>query len=112
MGNAQVFTAETFDQEVLGSSIPVLVDFTAIWCGPCQKLGPILEELAGEYAGKVKIGKVDIDQNQDLASRYGIMSVPTVMAFKGGSPHETIVGLYPKSHLKARIEQLIGAKGA
>jgi thioredoxin 1 len=110
MGNhTQVFTAENFDAEVLKSSVPVLVDFTATWCGPCQKLAPILDELAVEYAGKVKIGKVDIDQNNDLASRYGIMSVPTVMAFKGGSPQETLVGLYPKSHLKAKIDQLIGA---
>ncbi len=112
MGNAQVFTAENFDQEVLGSAVPVLVDFTATWCGPCQKLAPILEELAAEYAGKVKIGKVDIDQNSDLASRYGIMSVPTVMAFKGGTPEDTMVGIYPKSHFKARIEQLIGSSKA
>jgi thioredoxin 1 len=112
VGNAQVFSTQTFDQDVLASPIPVLVDFTATWCAPCQKLAPILEDLAGEYKGKVKIGKVDIDQDQELAMRYGVMSVPTVITFKGGAAAESIVGLYPKSHFKARIEQLIGATPA
>jgi thioredoxin len=108
VGNAQVFTADDFDTEVLQSSIPVLVDFTATWCGPCQRLAPIVEDLAVEYKGKVKVGKVDIDEAQEIAGRYGIMSVPTVMTFRDGKPQDTIVGLYPKSHYKARLDSLSG----
>ncbi len=110
MGNAQVFSEANFDEEVLKSSIPVLVDFTATWCGPCQRLAPIIEELAGEYRDKVKIGKLDIDQNQEIASRFGIMSVPTVISFRDGNPQETMVGLNPKSFYKTRLDALVGKR--
>lgn len=109
MGNAQTFTDQNFKTEVLDSSIPVLVDFTATWCGPCQRLAPIIEELAGEYRGKVKIGKLDIDENNEVAGRYGIMSVPTVIAFRDGKPAETMVGLNPKSYYKHKLDALAGA---
>ena len=110
MGNAIVFTAENFDAEVLKSPVPVLVDFTATWCGPCQRLAPIMEELAVEYRGKAKIGKVDIDQCGEIAGRYGIMSVPTVIAFQGGVPVETMVGLNSRGHYKAKLDEMMGAK--
>jgi len=110
VGNALVFTAENFDSEVLRSSIPVLVDFTATWCGPCKRLAPVIDELVVQYQGKVKVGKLDIDQGQDIASRYGIMSVPTVMVFQGGSPRETLVGLRPKSEFVATLDGLLSGK--
>ena len=106
MGNALIFSEENFESEVLKSPVPVLVDFTATWCGPCQKLSPIIEELAIEYKGTIKIGKLDIDQAGDIASRYGIMSVPTVIAFKGGKPQETMVGLNSKSYYKQRLDEM------
>ena len=109
MGNALTFTADNFDTEVVQSAIPVLVDFTATWCGPCQRLSPIIEELAVEYKGKVKVGKVDIDQNGEIAGRYGIMSVPTVIAFVGGEAKETMVGINSKGHYKTRLDGLLGA---
>ena len=109
MGNAQVFSEDNFQNEVLNSSVPVLVDFTATWCGPCQRLATIIEELAGEYRGKVKVGKIDIDQNQEIAGRYGIMSVPTVISFKDGKPQETMVGLNSKSYYRERINAMVGA---
>ncbi len=108
VGNTQIFTIGNFKEEVLDSKIPVLVDFTATWCGPCQKLAPIIEDLATEYQGKVKVGKLDIDQNQELASRYGIMSVPTVVAFLNGEPKETMVGLNSKSYYKSQLDQMVG----
>jgi thioredoxin 1 len=111
VGNAQVFTGENFESEVLKASIPVLVDFTATWCGPCQRLAPIIEELASSYAGRVKVGKVDIDANQDLAISYGIMSVPTVIAFHAGKPVETMVGLNPKSYYTGKLDALTGKAG-
>ncbi len=107
---AHAFTAQNFDQEVLQSPIPVLVDFTATWCGPCQALAPIIEQLSSEYTGKVKVGKVDIDDAQDLAMTYGIQSVPTVMVFRGGKPVEARVGLNPKSEYRAMLDSLVGAK--
>jgi thioredoxin 1 len=109
VGNAQVITEETFNSEVLKSSIPVLVDFTATWCGPCQRLAPIIEDLAAEYHGKVKVGKVDIDQCQEVASRFGIMSVPTVILFRDGKAVETMVGLNTKSFYKSRLDAMVGS---
>lgn len=96
-----------FDAEVLQSDQPVLVDFWAEWCGPCLRIAPIVEELAGDYAGKVKVGKLNIDHNQSLAGRYGVMSIPTLMVFKGGEPVERMVGLQQKSALVNKIEGLI-----
>ena len=79
-----VFTSANFDADVLGSEIPVVVDFFATWCGPCRMMAPVIEELAEEYDGKVKIGKLDVDENSDIAARYGVMSIPTIILFKNG----------------------------
>lgn len=107
MGNALDFTDDNFQKEVLESSQPVIVDFSATWCGPCRQLSPIIDDLAKEYAGKVKVGKVDIDQSQEVAGKFGIMSVPTVLFFKGGQKVDTLVGLNPKSVYKSKIDGLV-----
>ncbi|MGA1847523.1 thioredoxin [Deferribacter abyssi] len=90
------FTEENFQKEVLESDIPVLVDFWAVWCGPCKMLAPTIDQLATELEGKVKVGKVNVDENQGLAARYGIMSIPTVMIFKDGKVVEQFIGVQPK----------------
>jgi len=97
-------TDSNFKKEVLESELPVLVDFWAAWCTPCRMVTPIIEELAKEYDSKVKIGKIDVDENPDTASRYGIMSIPTLMFFKKGKAMEQIVGAPNKSELKIKIE--------
>lgn len=88
-----IITEENFENEVLNSDKPVLVDFWAQWCGPCRMLGPIIEEIANDYEGKVKVGKVNVDEQPNLASKYGIASIPTVIVFKNGKPEKTLVGL-------------------
>lgn len=98
-------TNENFEQDVVQSQQPVLVDFYADWCGPCQIVGPIVEELAVDYAGRVEVRKVDVDANPDLASRYGVRSIPTLILFKDGAPQDTIVGAAPKSQLVAVIDR-------
>jgi len=102
------FTDSNFQTEVLEAQQPVVVDFSAAWCGPCKQLTPIIDDLAKEYEGQVKVGKVDIDQSQEVAGRYGIMSVPTVLFFKGGEKVDTLVGLNAKSVYKAKIDGLVG----
>ena len=101
------FDDSNFEAEVLNSETPVVVDFSATWCGPCQQLAPIIDELAGEYEGRVKIGKVDIDKAQATAASYGIMSVPCVLYFKGGEKVDQHVGLNPKSVYKEKIDSLL-----
>ena len=96
--NLHEFTDANFDEEVLKSSDPVLVDFWAPWCGPCRMLMPTIEELSEEYAGKVKIGKVNTDENQGIAANYGITSIPTVMLFKDGEIVDKVVGAPGKDH--------------
>lgn len=96
-------TNENFEQEVLSSEIPVLVDFWATWCGPCMMLAPVVEEIANEYEGKVKVGKVNVDEEQSLAMKFGIMSIPTVMLFKDGKPVKTEVGYMPKSQIEEML---------
>ena len=98
------FTDQNFSSEVLQSDKPVLVDFWAVWCGPCKMIAPIVEELAGEYEGKAKVGKLDVDNNQESAIKYGVRSIPTVLIFKGGKVVDTIIGAVPKVQLKQKLE--------
>jgi thioredoxin 1 len=96
-------TSSNFQSEVIESDVPVLVDFWAEWCGPCRMIGPIVEELAGEYAGRIKVAKLDTDAEQALASRYGVLSIPTVLLFKDGEPVEQSIGARPKSALVSAL---------
>ena len=98
-------TEESFEQEVLKATIPVLVDFWAAWCGPCKMIAPIVEELATEYEGKLKIGKVDVDNHQKIAMQYGIRSIPTLLVFKGGKVVEQIIGAAPKKTLVEKLSK-------
>jgi thioredoxin 1 len=98
------FTDENFSTEVLQSDKPVLVDFWAVWCGPCKMIAPFVEELAGELEGKAKVGKLDVDNNQESAIKYGVRSIPTVLIFKGGKVVDTIIGAVPKIQLKQKLE--------
>jgi thioredoxin 1 len=101
------YTDGNFEAEALKSDLPVVVDFWAAWCGPCRMIAPIMEELAGEYDGKVKIGKLDVDENQQTAIKYGVRSIPTVLLFKGGEVKETIIGAVPKTMFVEKINKLI-----
>jgi len=105
--NLPAFTDENFTTEVKKSASPVLVDFGAEWCGPCRALAPIVEELATEFDGKLKFGTVDIDHSRQVASEFGIMSVPTIILFKGGKPVDRVVGLRPKADLRKWIQKQI-----
>ena len=93
-----------FDQVVLQAKMPTLVDFWAAWCGPCRMVAPVVEELAEEYDGRINFTKVDVDQNPQIASRYGIMSIPTLIIFKDGKPVSNIVGFRPKAELKKSLD--------
>jgi len=104
MGNAVAVTEQTFDTEVLKSTEPVLVDFWAAWCGPCRVIAPTVEELAIEYQGRLKVVKVDVDQNQEVAIRYGVQSIPTLMVFKDGKIVERVLGAMPKPRLVSLIQ--------
>ncbi len=101
-------TDANFDQDVLKSEQPVLVDFWAKWCGPCRALAPIVDELAQEYGGKVKIGKMDVDHNSSTPMRYGARGIPTLLVFKGGQVKEQIVGYVPKEKIQAAIDKHVG----
>jgi thioredoxin 1 len=108
MANTVAVTDSTFDQVVLKSTTPVLVDFWATWCRPCQMVAPILEELTKEYAGKLTIAKLDVDQNQQTASKFHVMSIPTMIIFKQGKPVANIVGFKAKDQLKKDLDAALG----
>ena len=102
-----VFSDTNFDSEVIKSKEPVLVDFWAPWCTPCKIVGPIVEELAKEYHGKIKVGKLNVDDNPQTAGRFGVMSIPTLMIFKNGQPVKTIIGAQGKETIKQAIEETL-----
>jgi thioredoxin 1 len=106
--NIITLTQNNFGAEVLQSSKPILVDFWAEWCGPCKMLSPILDELADEYAGRVRIGKVDVEQNQQLAGQFGISAIPTLLLFQNGQVVEQMRGLRSKRDLKASLDRVAG----
>ena len=107
MSNATPVSSITWDTEVGKASGLVLVDFWAVWCGPCQMVAPVVEELACEYNGKLKVMKLNTDENPDVAGRYGIMSIPTLLFFKGGQAVDKVVGAVPKKVLKDAIDRLL-----
>jgi|SRR3989344_241774 len=102
-----VLTDQNFEEEVLQSKIPVVVDFWAPWCGPCKIVNPAIEELAKDYQGKVKVGKLNVDDNQIIAGKYNVMSIPTVMMFKNGNPIKSLIGAQGKEFYKKTIEEVI-----
>lgn len=103
---AQQFTDQNFDQEVLKSDKPVLVDFWAAWCGPCQIMGPIVDELSLEMKDKIKIGKLNVDENRETATNYSVMSIPTLIIFKDGKVMKQLVGVQAKENLKEELEKV------
>ncbi|MEI7891282.1 MAG: thioredoxin [bacterium] len=100
------FTDQNFEKDVLQSDVPVLVDFWAPWCGPCQMMGPIVEQLAEEIGDKAKVGKINVDENPEISSKFGIMSIPAIKIFKGGKVVKEFTGVQPKDALKKEIEAL------
>jgi len=101
-------TDANFEKEVLQSEQPVLIDFWAVWCGPCKMIAPVVEEIASEYEGKLKVGKMDVDNNPEASMRFGIRSIPTLMVFKGGKVVEQIIGAVPKKNLVDKVLPHIG----
>ena len=107
MSNALKVDGTNFETEVIKSDVPVLVDFWAPWCNPCKLIGPIIDELATDYAGKVKMTKINVDDNQQLASQFGIRGIPTVMIFKDGKVTGSFVGVRPKEDLVTALDQVV-----
>ena len=105
--NVLKLTDANFESEVVKSDVPVLVDFWAEWCGPCRLMSPILDEMAPAYAGKLKIGKVNVDENQDTPSKFGIMNIPTMILFQSGKEKERIVGSMSKSDLQKKVDRAL-----
>ncbi|MBN1910979.1 MAG: thioredoxin [Pirellulales bacterium] len=106
MANVCEFTDSNFETEVLQSAEPVLVDFWAPWCGPCRMLGPVIEQLAAENAGSVKVGKLDVQDNPTMAARYGISNIPAIMVFQGGQVVDSFIGVQPKDRLQSALDQV------
>ena len=101
------FTNENFDTEVMNSEVPVLIDVYADWCGPCKMMGPVVEELAKEYDGKAKVGKINVDEQPELAQKYGVMSIPYFAFIKNGEPVSDEMGAVPKDRLAAKLQEMI-----
>lgn len=100
-------TDDNFEQEVINSDLPVLIDFWAVWCGPCKIIAPVVEQLAEEYAGKLKVGKLDVDNNQETSIKYGVRSIPTLLLFKNGQVKDTIIGAVPKAQIVQKLNNFI-----
>ncbi|MBW1850220.1 MAG: thioredoxin [Deltaproteobacteria bacterium] len=100
-------TDDNFDEEIMNSDMPAMVDFWAEWCGPCKMVGPLVEELAQEYKGKIKIAKMDVDKNRETPVKFGIRNIPTIIMFKGGGVVQTIVGAQTKDHLEEELKKLL-----
>ena len=107
MGDIHAISDDTFETEVLQSATPVLIDFWAPWCGPCRAIAPLVEELAREYAGKIKVVKMNVDDNPRTPQRYGVRGIPNLILFQGGQVKEQIVGAVPKSHLTKAIDRVV-----
>ena len=100
-------TDKTFDEEIVNSDIPAMVDFWATWCGPCKMVAPVVEELAKDYQGKIKVAKMDVDNNRETPARFGIRNIPTLIFFKGGQVANTIIGAQPKSAIESELKKLL-----
>ncbi len=109
MSNLIAINEENFETEVLKATHPVLIDFWAIWCGPCKMIAPIVDELARDYEGQIKVGKCDVDSNQSIAIKYGIRSIPTLLLFKNGQVVDQIIGAVPKHFIKEKIDKALAA---
>jgi thioredoxin 1 len=107
MADVQPVSDDTFQSEVVQSSIPVLIDFWAPWCGPCRAIGPVVEELAGEYNGRLKVVKMNVDDNPRTPAQFGVRGIPNLILFKGGEVKEQIVGAVPKAHLVKAIDKVV-----
>jgi len=107
MSKEITLTKENFKNEVLDSKVPVLVDFWATFCGPCRMIGPIVDELAAEYDGKAKVGKVNTEEQTDLAGEYGVISIPTLIFFKNGKPVDQVIGAVPKNAIAKKLDALL-----
>ena len=107
MAEQATFTDDNFQKEVKESPIPVLVDFWAVWCAPCLMIAPFVEEIAKDYEGKIKVGKVDVDSNQKTAAEFGIRSIPSILLFKDGKVAEQIIGAVPKKEIVKKVESVL-----
>ncbi|MAV69545.1 MAG: thioredoxin [Candidatus Marinimicrobia bacterium] len=101
------FTDQNFENDVLQADVPVLIDFWAIWCGPCKAIAPVIEEIATEYENKIKVGKVDVDQNQNTAMQFGVRSIPTLLLIKNGKVANQIVGAVPKENITKVLDEVL-----